>query len=100
MSWWLVVSLAVGAYGFKALGVVALGGRQLPTVVQQCLVLIPAALLGALITKDTFTTAQDFSVDARLAGLLVAVGATWKKAPLVLVIVLGVGATALARALG
>ncbi|MSO59199.1 MAG: AzlD domain-containing protein [Ilumatobacteraceae bacterium] len=99
MSWWLIILLAIGAYGFKALGVVLLGGRQLSPVLQRCLVLIPAALLGALIAKDTFTTAQKFSVDARLAGLIVAIGATWKKVPLVLVIVLGVGSTALVRAI-
>ena len=99
MSWWLVILLAFGAYGSKVLGVVVLGERQLPPVLQRCLVLIPAALLGALISKDTFTTVQDFSIDARLAGLIVAIGATWKKVPLVLVIALGVGSTALVRAL-
>jgi len=98
MSWWLVILLAFGAYGSKVLGVVVLGERQLSPVLQRCLVLIPAALLGALIAKDTFTTVQDFSIDARLAGLIVAIGATWKKVPLVLVIALGVGSTALVRA--
>lgn len=52
MSWWLVLWLSAGAYAFKVLGLVVLGGRQLPAVVNRCLALIPAALLAALIMKD------------------------------------------------
>lgn len=97
MSWWLIFALAVTAYALKALGAVALGGREFPDVVRRCLGLIPAALLAALIAKDTFTSGQQIGIDARLAGLVVAVVLTLKKAPLPLVLVLGVGSTALVR---
>jgi hypothetical protein len=45
------------------------------------------------------TTGQDIVIDARLAGVGIAIFATWRKMPLVVVIVLGVGTTAVLRAL-
>jgi branched-subunit amino acid transport protein len=97
MSWTFVLSLAVCAYGLKLLGAVIIGQREMPLVVQRCLLLIPAALLAGLIAKDTFTTGQNYAIDARAAGLAVAVLATWRKLPFVVVIVAGVGTTALIR---
>jgi branched-subunit amino acid transport protein len=97
MSWTFVLSLAACAYGLKLLGAVIIGQREMPLVVQRCLLLIPAALLAGLIAKDTFTTGQNYAIDARAAGLVVAVLATWRKLPFVVVIVAGVGTTALIR---
>jgi branched-subunit amino acid transport protein len=97
VSWWLVLWLSAGAYAFKVLGLVVLGGRQLPAVVNRCLALIPAALLAALIMKDTLTSGQDIVLDARLVGVSVAAAATFRRLPLTAVLVLGVGSTALVR---
>lgn len=97
MSWWLVLWLSAGAYAFKVLGLVVLGGRQLPAVVNRCLALILAALLAALIMKDTLTSGQDIVLDARLVGVSVAAAATFRRLPLTAVLVLGVGSTALVR---
>lgn len=97
MSWWLVIWLSAGAYLLKVLGLVVLGGRKLPATVNRCLVLIPAALLAALIMKDTLTTGQEIVVDARLAGVSVAAAATLRRLPMTAVLVLGVGTTALVR---
>jgi branched-subunit amino acid transport protein len=98
MSWWLVIWLSAGAYLFKVVGVVVLGGRALPPVVNRCLALIPAALLAALIMKDTLTSGQDLVIDARLVGVVVATLATMRRLPLTAVLILGVGSTALVRA--
>ena len=100
MSWALVIALAVGAYGFKVMGLVVLGGRTLPTVLERCLALIPAAVISALVVKDTLTLGQDVVIDARAAGIVAAVVAAWRKAPLIVVIVLGAVVTALVRKLG
>ncbi|MFM9133775.1 MAG: AzlD domain-containing protein [Actinomycetota bacterium] len=97
MSWWLVIWLSAGAYLLKVLGLVVLGGRKLPATVNRCLVLIPAALLAALIMKDTLTTGQEIVVDARLAGVSVAAAATLRRLSMTAVLVLGVGTTALVR---
>ena len=98
MSWTLVIALGLGAYAFKVLGLVVVGARSLPPVVERCLALIPAALLSALIVKDTFSVGQDLVLDARAAGVAVAVVATWRRAPIPVVIVLGAAVTAVVRA--
>ncbi len=97
MSWAFVFALAAAAYALKLLGAVIVGQRTMPPVVERCLLLIPAALLAALIAKDTFTAGQTIGVDARAAGLAVAALATWRKLPFAVIIVLGVGTTALIR---
>lgn len=98
MSWGLILALAACAYGFKVLGAVIVGQRRIPARLERTLMLIPAALLAGLITKDTFTTGQRIVLDARLAGVGVAVLASWRRLPLAVVIVAGVGTTALLRA--
>jgi branched-subunit amino acid transport protein len=100
MSWWLVIGLSVGAYVFKVSGLVVIGTRKLPAPLERCLILIPAALLAALVVKDTFSTAHQLAFDARSAGLTVAVIAAWRKAPLIVVVILAAGTTALIRAAG
>lgn len=97
MTWTLVFALSAAAYGLKLLGAVIVGQRTMPPVVERCLLLIPAALLAGLIAKDTFTVGQSIGVDARAAGLVVAAVATWKKLPFAVIIVLGVGTTAVLR---
>lgn len=99
MTWTLVLALAGVAYGFKLFGAVIVGGRTMPAALERCLLLIPAALLAGLITKDTFTNGQDLALDARAVGLVVAAVATWRRLPFIVVIVFGVGSTALLRAL-
>jgi branched-subunit amino acid transport protein len=100
VTWTLVLVLAAVAYGFKVTGLVVLGGRQLPAVVDRCLLLIPAAVVAALIVKDTFASGQHLVLDARAAGVGVAAVLAWRKAPLIAVIVAGATVTALLRALG
>lgn len=98
MTWTLVLTLAAGAYACKVVGLVLIGERTLPAVVQRCLALIPAALITALVVKDTVSVGQELVVDARLAGVSAAVIATWRRAPLVLVIAVGAAVTAIVRA--
>jgi len=97
MTWTLVFVLAAGAYTFKVTGLVILGGRTLPPVVDRCLALIPAAVITALVMKDTFSTGRELVLDARAIGIAVAVVAAWRRVPLIAVIVLGAAATALVR---
>jgi branched-subunit amino acid transport protein len=97
MTWTLVLLLAAGAYTCKAVGLVVIGSRRLPDVVTRCLALVPAALISALIVKDTFSSGTDLVLDARAAGVAVAGVAAWRRAPLIVVIVLGAAVTALVR---
>lgn len=97
MSWTLVLLLAAGAYLCKLAGLVLVGGRRLPPVVERCLALVPAALIMALVVNDTFSTGQDLVLDARAAGVGVAALAAWRRAPIIVVIVLGAAVTAVVR---
>lgn len=97
MSWSFIFALGAISYGLKLLGSVIIGQRTVPPVLERCLLLIPAALLAGLIAKDTFTVGHSIVLDARAAGVAVAAIATWRKLPFAVIIVLGVGTTALIR---
>lgn len=97
MTWGLVLGLSVAAFSLKFLGAVVIGQRTMAPALQRSLLLIPAALLAGLITKDTFTAGQEIVFDERALGLAVAVVATWRRLPFIAVIVLGVGSTAVLR---
>lgn len=97
MSWTLIALLAAGAYAFKFTGLVILGGRTLPAPFERCLALIPAAVISALIVKDTVTQGREIVLDARAAGIAVAVLLASRRAPLIVVIVAGAAITALVR---
>ncbi len=98
MSWWVILVLAAGAYGFKAAGLVLLGGRALPGRLVHCVALLPAALLCALIVVGTFAVDRSLVLDARAAGVGVAAVAAWKGAPFPVVIVAAAVVTAALRA--
>jgi len=99
VSWALVLALAVGSYGFKALGLVVLGGRDLPPRLMRCVALLPAAVLPALIVVGTFGGDRELVLDARAVGLAVATPLAIWKAPFPVVIGAAALATALVRAL-
>ena len=100
MSWSLVMLLAAGAYGFKVLGLVVIGDRALPPVLERCLGLIPAALIAAIVVHDTFGLGgRSLQIDARAVGVGVAMVMAWRRAPIVLVIAVGAAVTALVRAI-
>ncbi|MBA3282954.1 MAG: AzlD domain-containing protein [Acidimicrobiia bacterium] len=98
MSWSAIGLLALGAYAFKVIGLVVLGGRQLPPRVARCVALLPAALLPALVAVQTLTTDDRWVVDARAAGVAAAIVAAWRRAPFPVVIALGAIVTAVVRA--
>lgn len=98
MSWAFVLSLGATAYLFKVLGLVVVGDRRLPAVVTRCLALIPAALVAAIIVQNTVADGKDLVLDERALGVAAAALAAWRKLPLIAVIVIGAGVTALVRA--
>jgi branched chain amino acid efflux pump len=97
MTWTLVLVLAAGAYAFKVAGLVIIGSRRLPPALERCLALVPAALISALVVMNTFSTGNELVLDARAAGVTAAAIAAWRRAPLIVVIVLGAAVTALVR---
>jgi hypothetical protein len=61
---------------------------------------LPTCLLAALIVVQAFTTGESLQVDARLAGVLVAIAALLLRAPFLVVVIAAAAATALLRAAG
>lgn len=98
MSWAAILLLAAGAYGFKLAGVLV-GQRIANPLLRRSITLIPPALFCALIALQTFERDERLVLDARAVGLVVALVATWRKLPFVVVIVLAMAATALTRLL-
>jgi hypothetical protein len=49
--------------------------------------------------KDTLTSGQELVIDARVVGVAIATLATVRRLPLTAVLILGVGSTALVRAI-
>ena len=93
MSWSLMIVLAAGSYGLKALGVTTLGSvveRRLGPLVS----LLPAVLFSALIVVMTFETAGELVLDARVVGVGVGALAVWRKAPLLGVVLAAMTVTA------
>ncbi len=99
MSWNAVIVMTVGAYLFKAFGVLVLGRltQRSASTFQSLVALIPAALFAALIAVQTFELEGSLQIDARLAGVAAGTIAALRKAPLVLVVVVAMAVTALFR---
>ena len=97
--WAAVLAGSVGCYALKLAGV-SVPQRVLDDArVQRIGVLLPVALLSALVATQTFATGHELTVDARAAGLAVAVAAVLARAPFLVVIIAATTATALVRAL-
>jgi hypothetical protein len=62
------------------------------------LVLLPAALFGALVVVSTFGGDRALVVDARVAGVAAAAIAVWRRAGFVVVVLVAAATTALVRA--
>ena len=93
----VLIVMTVGTFALKSAGPLVLGDRSLPIRVQQVVDLLPAALLAALTIVSTVGDGRAIVLDARLAGLVVAGLALWRKLPFVVVIILASAATALTR---
>jgi branched chain amino acid efflux pump len=98
MTLWIgVLAAAAGCYLLKLLGLsIPHGVLERPTV-RRIAALLPVALLAALVGVQTFGEGQSVVIDARLAGLAVAVAALLLRAPFLVVVFAAAGTTALLR---
>lgn len=95
MTWAAVLATAAGCYLLKLAGTLVPEPWLERPRVAQVLALLPVAMLAALAAVQTFGRDQHLAVDARAAGLAVAVVALLLRAPFVVV----VGAAAVTAAL-
>lgn len=96
MSWGALLIMGFGAYLFKLAGVLV-GNRLGDSKTQRAVQLIPPAMFAALIALQTFESNGELTIDARIVGMIVAVGATTRRMPFIGVIAVAMAATALTR---
>lgn len=97
MTWPAILGAGVGCYLLKLAGL-SLPARVLERpLVERVADLIPVALLAALVAVQTFATGTDLTIDARMAGLAVAVVALLLRAPFLVVVVAAAATAALLR---
>jgi len=96
--WLTIILLAAGTFLIKAAGPLVLGERELPERLRDLIALLVPALLAALIVTEVFAgDDRQLHLDFRLVGLGVAALALVLRLPMIAVVLLAAGATALAR---
>jgi uncharacterized membrane protein len=97
--WTVVIFVGIATAAFKAVGPVAIGGRDLPPRFLRLVEALAPALLAALVATQTFATGRDLVLDERALGLGAALVAILLRAPVLAIIVIAAVVTALARTL-
>ncbi len=97
MSWGVVLTIAAGAYFFKAAGTFGLGRYMERPIMLAFAALLPPALLAALVAVQTFSTGTSLVIDARAAGVAAGGIAVWRNAPFWLVVTIAAAVTAIIR---
>ena len=97
MTWAAIIGAGIGCYLLKLAGM-SIPARVLERpLVERIADLIPVALLAALIAVQVFASGSHLTIDARAAGLGVAVIALLLRAPFLVVVVSAALTAALLR---
>jgi branched-subunit amino acid transport protein len=96
-SWLVVAVVGAGTIACKGVGPVFLGGRTLSPQLAGVVEMLAPALLAALVVTQAFGGDRKLVFDERLLGIAAAIIAIRLRAPLLAVVVVAAGVTALAR---
>jgi hypothetical protein len=99
VTWTAILLAAAGCYLLKLAGMSVPSAVLEHPVVERVADLLPVALLAALVAVQTFADGPALVLDARLAGLGVAVLALLLRAPFIVVVGLAALTAALVRLL-
>ena len=99
MTWAPVLLACLGCYVLKAAGFAVPERILRRPQVQRVAAALPLALLAALIAIQTFARGSAVVIDARAAGLAVAIGCVALRAPFLIVVIAAAATTAGLRAL-
>jgi uncharacterized membrane protein len=95
---WLAILVgSAGCYALKLAGLSVPRRLLLNTRVERISTILPIALLATLVAVQTFTTGTRLVVDARAAGVAVALLAVLLRAPFLVVVAVAVASTAVLR---
>jgi branched-subunit amino acid transport protein len=95
----LIGGCALVTAALKAIGPIALGGRELPLWVTSVIVLLAPALLAALVFTQAFADGKDLTVGAETAGVVAGGLVAWRTGSIVGCVVVAAVLTAALRAL-
>jgi branched-subunit amino acid transport protein len=96
-AWQVVAGVGVVTMLIKGIGPLWLGRRSLPPLLQRAVARLAPALFGGLIATQVFARDRAIVLDARAAGLGVAIIAAAVEAPSIAILAAAVAATATAR---
>jgi branched-subunit amino acid transport protein len=97
--WITIAALTVGTVAIKAIGPIALGGRELPPRLSGVVARLAPSLLAALVVVDTFGGDRTLAIDESAVGLLAAAAALVARLPMIAVVVIAAAVTATLRAI-
>lgn len=95
-----VAALAVGTYLLRLSGLVLRGRLEVSDRVRRLFDLAATALIAALVATAALTQGEVFAGWARPLGVALGALAAWRRLPLVVVVLVAAGATALLRIAG
>jgi hypothetical protein len=99
--WPITAALFLGTVALKAAGPLTLGRRRPPERALAVISLVAPAILTGLVVYETLNaTPSGITLDARAAGLVVALAAALAKLPMIVVVILAAATAAGARLLG
>jgi branched chain amino acid efflux pump len=99
--WPITAALFLGTVALKAAGPLTLGRRRPPERALAVISLVAPAILTGLAVYETLNaTPLGITLDARVAGLVVALAAALAKLPMIVVVILAAATAAGARLLG
>jgi len=99
LGWVVVLALAAGVYGQRAIGAVFLRADKLPDAAKRVLDKLPIAIIAAVVALTTVTAGGSLTIDARLAGVAAAAFCAWRRWPMLVAVIAAAAVTALVRTL-
>ena len=95
----VIAGCAVVTVAIKAVGPVALGGRELPLWFSSVVILLAPALLAALVVTQTLADGKTLTVGPETAGVVSGGLVAWRTRSIIGCVVVAAAVTALLRAL-
>jgi len=95
----VIAGCALVTFAIKAVGPVALGGRELPIWFTSVVILLSPALLAALVATQVFAEGDRLALEADTAGVAAGGLVYWRTESIVACVVIAAAVTALLRAL-
>ena len=99
-AWPLIALVTLVTVAIKGVGPAVMAGRELPGPVTRVVARLAAALLAALVVVNALADGQRWHVGADTVGVGVAAVLLWRRAPVLVAVLVAAATAALVRRLG